>query len=260
MPFLLVGKGTLLNTATVVAGSLLGLLIGSRVPASLQSSVMAALGLVVALLGIRLALQTKRFMAMAGAMALGGMAGSLLGIHFGIEQFGLHVQSLMKAEAGGGFAEGLVAASLLFCVGPMTLMGCLQEAIEGKIELIGIKSILDGVAALFLTVAFGPGVLLSAAVVLIVQGSVTLAGSRLEAFAKNEEMVRETEAVGGLILMGIALRLLELKAVPIGDFLPALILTPAALAIVQRRQKSQNSAGTAKSERDVNSSSAKAEF
>lgn len=219
-------RGTALNTATVLVGSAIGLAVGNVVPEEYLNVVLSGLGLVTIGLGIKLFLGSKNIMIIAAAIALGGILGTALGFQNGIEAFGEWAKRTLGGEGSATFTEGVVTASILFCVGPMTLMGCLQEAVEKKIELIGIKSTMDGFAALFLTVALGPGVLVSALVVLVVQGTLTALGSRLQGFAKDERLIGEASAVGGPILLAIGLGLLEIKKVPTANFIPALALAP----------------------------------
>ncbi len=226
-------RGTLLNTSTVLVGSTLGLLIGSSLSAELQSIVLSGLGLITICMGIKLFLGSKNILIVAAALLIGGIIGTLLHLEGGIDAFGDWAKQAFGGQGSATFTEGVVTASILFCVGPMTLMGCLQEAIEGKIELIAIKSTLDGFAALFLTVALGPGVLVSAGVVLIVQGTLTLLGSRLKRFAENESLMAEASAVGGPILLAIGLGLLEIKKIPTANYLPALALAPCFVWLFQ---------------------------
>jgi uncharacterized membrane protein YqgA involved in biofilm formation len=219
-------RGTLLNTVTVAAGSLVGLGIGRFLPIELKSIVLSGLGLITIGMGIKLFLGSKNVLIVAAALLIGGIIGTLFHIQGGINSFGDWSKQVFGGQGSATFTEGVVTSSILFCVGPMTLMGCLQEAIEGRIELIAIKSTLDGFAALFLTVALGPGVLLSAGVVLIVQGVLTLLGSRLKKMADNESLIAEANAVGGPILLAIGIGLLEIKRIPAANYLPALVFAP----------------------------------
>lgn len=227
MAALIVGRGTLLNTATVVAGSGLGLLVGRFVPESMHQVVLWGIGLVSAALGVKLFLESRNPLIVAAAIALGGVIGTLIGIDAGLTAFGDWVKARFGAEGSASFTEGVVTASVLFCVGPMTLLGCLQEALEGKIELIGIKSTLDGFTSLFLTVLLGPGVMVSALVVFVVQGTLTLFGAKLIGLAEDSRLIAEATAAGGPMMLAIGLRLLDLKQLPVADYLPALILAPA---------------------------------
>lgn len=221
-----VGKGTLLNTATVLAGSTLGMLVGRFVPETMHQVVLWGIGLVSAALGIKLFLESKNVLIVAAAIAFGGVIGTLLGLDAGLNSFGDWAKERFGGHGSVTFTEGVVTASVLFCVGPMTLLGCLQEALEGKIELIGIKSTLDGFTSLFLTVLLGPGVIVSALVVFIVQGAITLFGTKLRGLAEDPRLIAEATAAGGPMMLAIGLRLLDLKQIPVANYVPALVLAP----------------------------------
>ncbi|MEA2552851.1 MAG: uncharacterized protein QOJ65_1027 [Fimbriimonadaceae bacterium] len=174
-------RGTLLNTATVAAGASLGLVVGAGVPVQYQQIALSGIGLVSFGVGVKLFFQSKNVLYVAGAIALGGILGTALGIQNGLEA----VSTWMRSMVGGGahFNDGLIGASLLFCVGPVTLLGCIKDGLEGDIELLSLKSTMDGVTAFFLATAFGRdggfGVLMSAAVILVFQGALTLAARPL---------------------------------------------------------------------------------
>jgi len=235
MPRIIIGRGTLLNTATVLAGSLLGLLIGRFLPASYQSIVMSGLGLVTMCIGIKYFFDSKNVLVIAGAIAIGGMLGTLLHLQDAIVAFGDWAKHAFGGSDSATFTEGVVTSSILFCVGPVTLLGCLEEAIEGKIDLIALKSTLDGFGALFLTVALGPGVLVSALVVLVFQGGLTAFGSKLKWLAEDNELMQEACAVGGPILLAIGLGLLGLAKLPTANYLPALALAPIGIVLLRKR-------------------------
>jgi uncharacterized membrane protein YqgA involved in biofilm formation len=116
----------------------------------------------------------------------------------------------------------------------MTILGCIEDGLKGKTELLGVKSTLDGFAAFFLAATLGPGIIASALVVLVVQGALTLGAHRLAGLAEDEEMIAEVSAVGGLMMLGIGLGLLDLKKVPTANFLPALFLAPIFLVLSRR--------------------------
>lgn len=217
-------RGTLLNTATVAAGACVGLAAGKFIPDSYQGVVMTGLGLVTCLIGVRLFLQSKNVLVVVGAVALGGILGHLLGVQYGLESFADWTKHLFGG--GGRFNEAVITTSVLYCVGPMTLLGCLQDGLEGKIELLAIKSVMDGIGAIFFAAAMGPGVLVTAVVVLVFQGTLTLLAKPLQGVLKDEQMIAETSAVGGALLLAIGLGLLEIKKIPVATYLPSLLLAP----------------------------------
>jgi uncharacterized membrane protein YqgA involved in biofilm formation len=196
-------KGTLLNTATVAVGSIIGLVIGKIIPASAQQIALSGLGLVTIGIGIKMFLGSKNILIVAGSIAIGGIIGLLLGIQVGLE----HVADWVKHSIGGGgtFSEGFVASCVLFCIGPMTILGCIQDGLEGKTELLALKSTMDGVAAIFLAASLGIGVLFSAVFVLIFQGALTLAARPLAGLKNDENLLAELGGTGGPIMMALAL-------------------------------------------------------
>lgn len=232
-------RGTLLNTATVVVGAALGLLVGAAVPHQYEQIALSGIGLVVLGIGVKLFLESKNVLYVTGAIAFGGILGTALGIDAGLQALTESVRSTL----GGGkhFNEGLIGASLLFCVGPMTVLGCIQDGLEGNYQLLSVKSALDGVAGFFLATALGRdggfGVLLSAVVVLVVQGALTLLARPLKPVAEDAELLAEATGTGGVMMLAIGLRLLELKMLPVANYLPALVLAPLFVKLSRLRRK-----------------------
>lgn len=227
--------GTLLNVATVLAGTLVGLLVGSRMPARMQSSLTTGLGLFTLLIGLSMGLRIFTDpaalpgddLAVLGALLLGVVVGELLHLHDGLEALGGWFQERLSRGAGPPrrIAEGFVTASLVFCVGPLTILGSLANGLTGDVRLLALKSLLDGVASIAFAAALGPGVALSALTVLLIQGAIA-AGAFLLRDVMDEPTILAVTAAGGVILVGVALRLLEIKPVRVASFLPALVLAP----------------------------------
>ncbi|MBL8048692.1 MAG: DUF554 domain-containing protein [Chthonomonas sp.] len=224
--------GTILNTVAVIVGSLIGLAFANVLPASWQSVALTGLGLVTFILGVKMALQSRNMLIVAGSIAVGGILGAALGISPALASLAEQVRH--SVGGGGRFTEGLLTTTLLYCVGPMTIMGCLQDGLEGKIDILAMKSLLDGIASVFFAAALGVGVLVSAVAVFIVQGALTLLAKRLSKLADNEEAMAELTGVGGALLLCIGLGLAEIKHIPTETYLPALILAPVAVIIGQR--------------------------
>ena len=227
-------KGTYLNTATVAVGSLIGWKIGEALPPAAQSIALSGLGLVTVGIGIKMLLGSKNILIVAASVALGGIIGMLLGIQIGIE----HLAEWVRHSVGGTgtFSEGFVTACVLFCIGPMTLLGCIQDGLEGKSELLNLKSTMDGFASVFLAASLGIGVFFSAAFVLIFQGLLTLAARPLSGLRNDEELLAELGGAGGPIMMAIGLMLLDIKKLPTADYLPALVIAPV-IVILARKAK-----------------------
>ncbi len=217
-------KGTFINTGTVVLGSTLGLLVGQLLPSNAQDIALSGIGLVNLALGVKMFLPSKNLILVAACIAIGGILGLLLGVQSGLE--GLSVWAKEVVGGRGRFSEGLLTASILFCVGPMTILGCIQDGLEGRSELLGLKSTLDGVAGFFLAASLGIGVLFSAIVILVFQGAITLMASRVKWLREDEELLNEFTAVGGLMILSIGISLLGLKQMPTANYLPGLLLVP----------------------------------
>ncbi|MFQ3677373.1 MAG: DUF554 domain-containing protein [Fimbriimonadaceae bacterium] len=230
-------RGTLLNTATVAVGGFVGWRLGDVVPDETGRLALAGLGLVTVGLGLKQLLGTKSFPGLAVALVVGGVLGHLAGIPVGIDAFAAWARETLGGT--GRFQEAVVLTSVLFCIGPMTLLGCLRDGIEGDIELLAVKSTLDGFAALMFAAAMGPGVLVTAFVVLVFQGALTLLARPLKRVLEDESLVGEMVAVGGAMLVAIGFGLLEMLELHVSSFLPALALAPifAAMGRVWRRRR-----------------------
>jgi len=233
-------RGTLLNTATVAVGATVGWLIGKQIPGSYQTVALHGLGLVTCGLGMRMFLQSRNPLIAALAVAGGGIIGLALGLHAGIGEIAEWFKQTLGQTGSPRFVDGLVTSFVLFCIGPMTLLGCMQDALEHKIELLSLKSTMDGVAAVFLAAASGAGVIVTALLLLLYQGALTLAAKSLRPIAEDEELLAETTATGGAILFATGLGLLEIKDLHTANYLPAVFLAPAVVFIgrkVSRRSK-----------------------
>jgi hypothetical protein len=226
-------RGTLFNTATVAAGALVGMAVGAHIPPEAKTVVMSGLGLVTCGLAIKLFLDVKNILVIAGAITLGGLVGVLVGIDGGINA----MAEWAKHRMGGGahFTDALVGTFILYCVGPMTLLGCLQDGIEGKWDLLAIKGLMDGIGAIFFAAALDPlGVLATAIALFVFQGALTLAARFLKGVAEDKELVGETSAAGGLLLLAIGLNLMGVKDLRVANYLPALVFAPAIVIVARR--------------------------
>ncbi len=225
--------GTLLNVATVLIGTSVGVLAGARMPARMQDGLTTGLGFFTLLLAVSMGLTILGpdvprgdDVAVLAALLVGIAAGELLRLHDGLEWLGSWFQRrLSTGERPSRLAEGFVTASLVFCVGPLTILGSIDNGLRGDVTLLAVKSLLDGVASIAFAAALGPGVYLSAITVLVVQGGIA-GGAFLLTDVMDTVTILSITAAGGLILMGVALRLLDLKAVRVASFLPALLLAP----------------------------------
>jgi uncharacterized protein len=221
--------GYLVNTATVLIGSGLGLLIGNRLSENIRKTVLAGLGLSTILIGAQMSLATNKLILVVGSLVLGGIIGQIIGIEEWLERVGEKLRIKFEPSSNSQdissstFVLGFVTASLLFCTGPMTIVGSLEDGFLHKADLIYIKSLMDGVAAIALTASLGPGVIFSAIVVLAVQGLLTYLGMLLGS-SLNKIIIDEISATGGAMIMGIGFYLLGFGKIKVGNFLPALLI------------------------------------
>ncbi len=236
-----VGLGTVTNVATVIVGSGLGLLIGHRLSLRVRSTVTSALGLVTLLIAADSAMTvgdsalsdatgtSAPMLIVLGSLVIGGILGSWLRLEDRLEDFGGWLQArLSRGEAGEGrqrFIEGFVISSLVFCIGPLTILGSINEGLGNGADQLLLKSTLDGFASLAFAASFGVGVMASALSVGVIQGSLTVLGALLGSALPDAHLAALT-ATGGLILIGVAFRLLDLKSIHVADLLPALVIAP----------------------------------
>jgi uncharacterized membrane protein YqgA involved in biofilm formation len=193
---------------------------------------LTGLGLVTVGLGVKMFLSGRNVLVVAASVAVGGVLGKFMGIDVGLA-------SLAALGSEGGFNEGFVTASVLYCVGPMTLLGCIQDGLERRIDLLSLKSLLDGIASVFLAAtspAFGAGVLASSAVVLVVQSLFTALARPLQKIAERRELIDEATATGGAMMLAVGLGLLQIKKIPTEVFLPGLVLAPILAYRFERPQ------------------------
>jgi uncharacterized membrane protein YqgA involved in biofilm formation len=237
--------GTLVNAATVLVGTLIGTLLGDRLPDRIRETVLHGLGLFVLALGVVEAGQAfsgpladftrASAVVVLGSVVVGGVIGELLRIEDGLTRLGDWLrQRFAKGDedSHGRFTEGFVVASLVFCVGPLTVIGSIQDGLNGDSQLLVIKAVLDGFAALAFSAALGWGVGFSVLTILVYQGALSLAaGAAAGGF--SDAMIAAMTAVGGILIMAIGLRLLELRTIRVANLLPALVLAPATVAVMQ---------------------------
>ncbi|MGD0611817.1 MAG: DUF554 domain-containing protein [Anaerolineales bacterium] len=226
--------GTLLNIATVLLGGTLGLLFSARLSEQLRKTVVAGLGLFTLAYGIDNFLKTQNPLIVLGSLLIGGVLGEWWRIEDGLQRLGeiLEARFASGDPASGRFVRGFLTASLVFCVGPMTILGSIQNGLTGDYSMLAIKSVLDGFGALAFASSLGVGVLFSVLVILIYQGGISLLAAQLNTVL-TAAMMAEMTAVGGVLLLGIAISsLLEIKPIRVGNFLPALVLAPLIVEIL----------------------------
>lgn len=215
--------GVFTNTLLVFLGSLVGLLLKRGIPENIKKIVLIGLGLFTCILGIKMGLKMERPLITVLSLVVGGALGEILRIEAFLEEIGTKLKRLVKTQDEASFAQGFVTASLLFCVGPMTILGCLQAGLENNPELLFVKSLMDGVSSIILCSTLGIGVMFSAVAVLIIQGSLTLLAQQLH-FLTDAIYLSDFTSVGGIIIFAIGIKLLGIKQIKVGNFLPALII------------------------------------
>lgn len=263
-------RGTTINVVAIVLGSGLGVLAGARMPSRVRETVLHCLGLFIAVLGVQAAfsafsgplpdaLGRGAVLVVLGSLLTGGILGEVLDLDGALERLGERVKRVVvrdrvavaegpagglaeedpregapdlsgPGDAGGRFVEGFVLASLVFCIGPLAILGAVQDGLTGSYELLAVKAVLDGFAALAFAGALGIGVAFSALPVLLVQGSIALSAGVLEGVV-DEPMLAAMDAVGGILVLGIGLRLLEVKTVRLANLVPGLLIAPLVVAL-----------------------------
>ncbi len=231
--------GTLINVVTVIVGTAVGVSLEHRLPERMRETVMSALGIITLSVGFNSALEMFRpplstltpasVLMIMGSVLLGAIAGEILRIEDGLAALGDRLKRRFGDDQAR-FTEGFVVASLVFCVGPLTILGSIQDGLTGDYQLLAIKALLDGFAALAFASALGVGVGFSVITVLIYQGGLSLAASSVSGLF-SDDIIAAMTAAGGVLIIGIGFRLLDLKQVRVGNMLPALVLAPVAIAL-----------------------------
>lgn len=233
--------GTLLNFTTVMVGGVLGLLIGGRMPERIKIIVVAAIGLMTAIMGISSGITTANPLIPLLALVIGSVIGELINIDKGINLLGDWLKKrFSRADSRQNFTAAFVIASLQFCVGPLTILGSINDGLTGDYRLLAIKAVLDGFSAIIFASSFGVGTLFAGATILVIQGSITLlAGLVKPLLISNPHLsmaaqprIIELSAVGGVILLALALNILEIKPIKVANMLPALVIAPLIVAIL----------------------------
>ncbi len=230
--------GTLINTGTVLLGTLVGGLLGARLPERIHVRVLFGLGMVTLVLGVDNGLAWREddsgrvLLSVLGGVLLGGIAGELLRIEDRLQALGDRLQARFAGDGHSTVSEGFFTATLLFCVGPLTVLGSIEDGLRGDYDLLATKAILDGFASVALAAALGFGVGLAAISVLVIQGGITLGAGVFEEVLVGEPLHALTSA-GGVLIIGISLKLLDIKDVRVGNYLPALLFAPPLAALAE---------------------------
>jgi len=233
--------GTLINIITVLLGGLLGSFLGARLPDKMRETVMSGLGLVTAVVGMQMALGTHNILLVMGSVLVGGVLGEWWRIEEGLEAAGRWLEERVGSAMGStderSITRAFVTASLVFCVGPLTILGSIQDGLTGDYSLLAIKSMLDGFAALAFAATLGPGVILAVITILVYQGGLSLMamglGNMLGEVTRQTPWVVEMTAAGGVLILGISLILLDLRRIRVANMLPAIVIAPLAQIMLE---------------------------
>ncbi|MBU4532238.1 MAG: DUF554 domain-containing protein [Eubacteriales bacterium] len=226
--------GTIVNTAAIVAGALVGLTIRKGIPERFGDTIMQGLGLAVILIGLQMAFQTQNPLIVIGSIVVGAIIGELIDIERWLSRFGTWLEGRFgNGSESGGIARGFVTASLLYCVGAMAIMGALEDGLTGQPNTLFAKSMLDGVASVILTSTLGIGVIFSAVPVFVYQGGITLAASWV-APVLSPWVIAELTATGGLLILAIGINVLGMTRIRVGNLLPAIFVAALAAIVIER--------------------------
>ncbi len=230
--------GTFLNVVTVIVGGTLGAFLGARLPERMRETVMHGLGLLTFVIGISMALTTRNILIVLASILFGAIIGEVLDIQRWLDAAGKKLEErFARGGEAGTFTRGFVTASLVFCVGPLSILGSIQDGLLGDFNLLAIKSTLDGFAGLAFASTLGIGVSFAALTVLVYQGGLSLAamllGSALGSVTRDTPWVIEMSATGGVLIMGIGLLLLDLKRIRVANLLPAILIAPLIVVVLQ---------------------------
>src|SRR2546428_6707762 len=220
--------GTVLNAATVLAGALIGTGLGDHLPERLRENVVRGVGLFTLAMGAKFAIDTANLLYLLGAILVGGIVGSLLRLDERLVALG---DSLQRRFGGGSstVSEAFVTSTIVFCVGPLTFLGSIRNGLTGDASLLAIKSVLDGFTSIALAATLGWGVLLTIPLILLYQGGLALGASAFAGLLSDLQL-REMSAVGGLLIIGVGLKLLNIRDVKVADYLPAILVAPLLVA------------------------------
>lgn len=228
--------GTIINVITVVVGGILGLLFGAKLPERVRDAVLSILGLFTMALGMQMFLETNNALIVLAALLAGTLLGEWWHIESRLEGFGEKLKARFSSVSGSQdlsrFVEGFLTTSILFCVGPMAILGSIQDGLTGDYSLLATKAVMDGFAALAFASTMGVGVIFSIITLLLFQGGISLLAVQVQDVI-SAAMIAEMSAAGGVILIGIALsNILNIRKIRTGNALPALFLAPLFTAVL----------------------------
>jgi len=227
--------GTLINVAAIIVGGLLGIFFGRRLSDNIKSTMIAGMGLFTTAIGFQMFIKTEKPLVVLGAIIIGALLGEWWKIEERMQSLGIWLEKRVMGSSEGKssrFVRGFLSASMLFCTGPMAVLGSISDGLRGDYLTLSIKSVLDGFLSIAFASTLGMGVTFSALPVLAYQGSISLLAARIDAII-TAAMMNELTATGGILLIGVGVSsLLEIKKIRVGNFLPALAIAPLIVYIL----------------------------
>jgi uncharacterized membrane protein YqgA involved in biofilm formation len=214
--------GTIVNVIAIILGSLLGLLIKSKIPEKVNKIIFQVIGLFTITLGITMAIKTNNSLVLVFSLIIGSVIGEILDIDKYLENLSLILKNKLKSS-NDKFSEGFITATLIYCIGPMAVLGSLEEGLGNSPNLLLVKSVLDGVASIALSSALGIGVIFSSIPLFLYQGGITLFASYVSKYL-SDAIIVELSAVGGILLLGLGMNIAEIKKFKVVNMLPSLII------------------------------------
>ena len=233
--------GTFINVAAILVGGAIGLFFGAGIPERFKNTVIAGMGIFTAAMGMGMFLGSEDQLIVLGALIIGALIGELLGIEDWLQALGVTLEKRFSNDNAEGassrFVRGFMVASLLYVIGPIAILGSIQDGLTGDYNLLVVKSTLDGFASIAFASTLGIGVLFSSSIILVYQGGISLMASQLNAVI-TEPMMAEMTATGGILLIGVGIsNLLEIKKIRVGNFLPALAVAPLIVWVISLFEK-----------------------
>ena len=227
--------GTFINVAAIIVGGMLGVFFGRHLSDNIKNTILASMGLFTTAIGFQMFLKTEKPLVVLVALIIGVLLGEWWKIEYRIQSLGIWLEKQVRGGSEGKssrFVRGFLSASLLFCTGPMAILGSISDGLRGDFLTLSIKSVLDGFISIAFASTLGMGVAFSALPVLAYQGSISLLAAKLDAII-SPTMMSELTATGGILLMGVGISsILEIKKFPVGNFLPALAIAPLIVYIL----------------------------
>ncbi|MDD3539268.1 MAG: DUF554 domain-containing protein [Atribacterota bacterium] len=223
--------GTIVNSLAIISGCIIGMILKGHFPKRISAILFQGIGLVTLVIGMQMAIKAQEIILIILSVVFGGIIGEVIDIEKRLDRWGEKIKLIFKQQKGKEkFTEGFITASLLYCVGSMAVMGAIEEGINGNPDILLAKSALDGISSIIFTASFGIGVLFSTIPVFLYQGTIT----QVAILVKNwitVDMINEMTAVGGILILGLALGILEIKKLKIANLLPSLLIVLLLTAI-----------------------------